>query len=232
MIRECLESVEFCDEIILIDSGSKDNTIQIAREFGAKIYSVFDLNFSRLRTLGFEKASYEWILYVDTDERVTPELAKEIKSAINSNHFAGYKIKRKNYYFGNNEWPYIERLERLFRKQNLKGWYGEIHESPAVEGKLGILDGYLKHYTHRDLSSMVKKTIEWSKTEAEIRFKANHPQMAWWRFPRVMFTAFFDSYIRQKGYKAGTIGLLESVYQSFSIFVTYARLWELQKKKK
>ena len=79
---------------------------------------------------------------------------------------------------------------------------------------------------------MLDKTIEWSKVEAETRFQMNHPKMTWWRFPRVMITAFLDSYFRQGGYKIGVAGLIESVYQAFSIFVTYARLWELQQKKK
>ena len=121
-------------------------------------------------------------------------------------------------------------MERVFRKENLRGWKGKLHETPIIDGAIGDLDGFLLHYTHRDLTSMVNKTIEWSKIEAETRFKANHPKITWWRFPRVMLTAFFDSYIRQGGWKVGTIGLIESMYQSYSIFVTYARLWEMQTK--
>ena len=72
--------------------------------------------------------------------------------------------------------------------------------------------------------------MQWSTIEAELRFKARHPKMTWWRFPRVMFTAFYDSYIKQKGYKVGAVGIMESMYQAFSIFITYAKLWELQNK--
>ena len=79
---------------------------------------------------------------------------------------------------------------------------------------------------------MVNKTLAWSKIDAELRFKSGHPRMTWWRFPRVMLTAFFDSYIKQGGWKVGTIGLIESLYQSYSIFITYARLWEMQNKLK
>ena len=78
---------------------------------------------------------------------------------------------------------------------------------------------------------MVNKTLEWSKIEAELRFNSNHPKMVWWRFPRVMTTAFLNSYVKQGGYKVGTVGIIESVYQSFSMFITYARLWEMQKKR-
>ena len=79
---------------------------------------------------------------------------------------------------------------------------------------------------------MLNKTIEWSETEANLRFSNNHPKMSWWRFPRVMFSAFFNSYLKQGGYKAGTVGIIESIYQAFSIFITYAKLWEKQQKGK
>lgn len=231
LIPDCLKSVKFCDEIIVVDADSKDKTLEIAKNFGAKIIRSEPNDYANSRNLGLKNASFDWVLYIDTDERVTPELAKNIKKAVTNPNFSAYKLKRKNFYFGNYEWPYIEKLERLFRKENLKGWYGKIHESPQLSGKIGSLDGYLTHYTHRDLSSMVKKTMEWSKIEAELRFKANHPAMSWWRFPRVMITAFLNSYVKQKGFKAGIVGLVESMYQSFSIFITYVRLWELQRKK-
>lgn len=232
LLEDCLKSVKFCNEIIIVDAGSKDKTLEIAKSNGVKIIHSEPSDYAQSRNLGLKNATHDWILYIDTDERVSPELAKNIKKAISgSTDISGYKLKRKNFYFGNHEWPYIEKLERLFKKDSLKGWYGKIHESPEVEGRVGLLDGYLLHYTHRDLSSMVEKTLEWSKIEAELRFKANHPKMAWWRFPRVMISAFLDSYIKQKGYKAGFVGILESTYQSFSIFVTYARLWELQNRK-
>jgi len=232
LLADCLKSVKFCNEIIVVDAGSKDRTLGIAKNNGARIVNSEPNDYAESRNLGLKIAMYDWILYIDTDERVNSELAKNIKNAISSSSdIAAFKLKRKNFYFGNHEWPYIEKLERLFKKEHLKGWYGKIHESPVVEGKVGLLDGYILHYTHRDLSSMVEKTLEWSKIEAELRFKANHPKMSWWRFPRVMMSAFLNSYIKQKGYKAGFVGILESTYQSFSIFVTYARLWELQNRK-
>lgn len=240
MIADCLDSVSFCDEIIVIDGGSEDRTVELAKRMGAKVFTYSSDDFSELRNFGLEKAREEWILYVDADERATTSLRDNIKYQISSIRqaqdrnikYSAYRIQRKNFYLGNHEWPYIERLERLFKKENLKGWKGELHESPIMHGKIGELDGYLLHYTHRDLTLMLNKTIEWSKIEAQLRFKAGHPQMVWWRFLRVMLTAFFDWYIRQKGYKLGTVGLIDSIYQMFSMFITYARLWEMQQKLK
>lgn len=231
VIADCLDSLAFCDEKVVIDNKSEDRTIEIAEKMGAKVFDYSSDNFSNLRNFGLKKVVNDWILYIDSDERVDRDLASDIKNVLSTDpNFSAFKIKRKNFYFGNNEWPYIEHLERLFEKSKLDGWYGKLHESPKIKGEVGNLKGYLLHYAHQDLSSMVKKTIEWSKIEAELRYKSGHPKMTWWRFPRVMITAFLDSYIRQGGWKAGTVGLIESIYQSFSIFITYARLWEIQQK--
>lgn len=235
LIKDCLDSVSFCDEVIVVDAGSQDKTLDISRDMGAKVYILESDNFSALRNFGLEKATGEWVLYIDVDERVTPSLRDNIKNQISNlknKDRAAFRIKRKNFYLGNYEWPFIEKIERLFRKDKLKGWEGKLHESPIFEDKVGTLDGFLLHYSHRDLTSMLDKTIEWSEVEAQLRLAANHPKMSWWRFPRVMLTAFFDSYIKQGGWKAGTVGLIESIYQSFSIFTTYARLWEMQNKLK
>lgn len=234
MIIDCLESVKkLADEIIVIDNGSIDQTIEIAEKYGARIFKINGTDFSRLRNEGLKEARGEWILYVDADERVTPELKDEILKYIKddpsaSSGSSAFGLRRKNFYLGNHEWPKIEKLERLFKKEKLKGWYGDLHESPKFEGNLRELNGFLLHYTHRDLSSMLAKTIEWSSLEAQARFKAGHPRMALWRFPRVMLSAFYDSYIRDGGWKVGIVGLIESLYQAFSSFITYAKLWELQ----
>ena len=230
-IADCLDSVSFCDEIIVVDNGSKDRTVEISRRMGAKVFEDNSEDFSELRNFGLQKVTSEWVLYIDADERVSRELMQNIKYRVFNivdDGISAYKLQRKNFYFGNNPWPYIEHLERFFRKNRLEKWYGKLHESPKVYGKIGDMKGHLLHYTHRNLTVMVNKTLKWSKIEAELRFKSGHPKMNWWRFPRVMLNAFFDSYIRQSGWKVGAVGLIESLYQSFSIFITYARLWEMQ----
>lgn len=232
-IADCLSSVSFCDQIFVIDNNSTDNTTKIAKEMGAKIMSFASSDFSQLRNEALKVVDAEWILYIDADERVSETLAKEIEHTVSKeNQYGGYRLLRTNFYLGNNRWPKQERLERLFRKSSLKKWYGTLHESPRVEGTIGDLQGELYHYTHRTLSEMVLKTLEWSKIEAKLRYDHNHPPVVWWRFPRVMATGFLDSYIRQGGWKVGTVGLIESMYQGFSMFMTYARLWELQQNRK
>lgn len=234
MIGECIDSLAFCDYVLVVDNASSDKTKEIAKQKGAKVIDTEINNFSGLRNLGLEKARSEYVLYLDADERVSDTLYNEILSVVykNDQTISAYRIPRKNYYFGNHPWPYVEKLERLFRKKNLKGWVGELHETPQIIGEVGELKSPIIHYTHRNLEEMVNKTNRWSDIEARLRFEQHHPKMTWWRFPRVMFTAFWNSFIKQKGFQAGTIGLLESLYQAYSMFVTYAKLWELQEVKK
>lgn len=234
LISECVASLSFCDEIIVVDAASVDQTARLAKKLGARVVKGDSSNFARQRMIGLTHAKGEWVLYVDTDERISTELKNSIDDAIRrpKKEIVAYRVHRQNYYLGNHPWPKTEWLERLFLKSSLVRWEGKIHETAVVSGMISNLDGYLLHYTHRDLSSMLTKTIAWSAIEAQLRFEAHHPPMAWWRFPRVMLTAFYDSYILQGGWKVGTVGIIESVYQAFSIFVTYAKLWELQQKRK
>lgn len=230
VISDCLASLNFCDEIILVDAGSTDETVAIAKKFKSKIVEGEKLNFAKQRNIGKHAAKGDWILYIDTDERVSKPLQDEIVDRVTTATLSAFRLQRQNYYLGNHAWPKIEKLERLFKKSDLIEWYGELHETAKVKGEVGDLKGLIYHYTHRDLFSMLQKTILWSDIEAKLRIGSNHPSMSWWRFFRVMLTAFYDSYITQRGYKVGTAGLVESMYQAFSIFVTYAKLWELQEK--
>ncbi len=233
LIADCIDSVSFCDEILVIDDNSSDRTPEIAKHMGASVYPYVSESFAKKRNLGLKKAKGKWVLYLDVDERLSAELIESIKEIVESKRDlnSAYRLLRQNYYLGNNPWPNFEKLERLFKKAKLLEWYGDVHESPRVDGPIGDIEqGVIKHYTHQDLTSMLNKTIHWSKIEAELRYKAAHPKMSWWRFFRVMTTAFYDSFVKQKGYKLGTAGLIESIFQSYSMFITYARLWEMQQK--
>lgn len=229
-LENCVASLNFSDEIIVIDNGSTDDTINIAKSLGAKTYQIYGLDFSYIRNVGKEKATAEWLFYVDCDEKVSEELSKEITETVaKTTQYAAYSIVRKNYFYSK-EWPKTERMIRLIKKDALIGWQGSLHETPIIAGNVGQLHSFLLHFTHNDLTSMVKKTNEWSEIEAQLRFKSNHPVMSWWRFFRVMSSAFWKSYITDMGWKAGTTGIIESIYQSFSMFITYAKLWEKQNK--
>jgi glycosyltransferase involved in cell wall biosynthesis len=236
VIEDCLLTLEkFADEIILVDSKSTDKTVEIAKKYNAKIVENSLVSFADQRNIGIDHAKGEWIFYIDSDERLTPDFKKEAIEKINSydpeSNTAGYYIKRKTFYFGK-DYHLTDKVQRLFYKKKFKEWYGKVHETPKVDGEFGIIKSPILHYTHRNLEQMVEKTNKWSDFEAELRLKANHPKMTWWRFPRVIVTEFVKSYFGQKGWRNGTDGLIESMYQSYSMFITYAKLWELQNSSK
>lgn len=231
-IIRCLSSLAWVDEIVVVDNGSTDTTREIAKQYGATVISAGDVgDFAKLRNVGREKARGEWLLYIDADEEVSEELRTEIQKLIthHSSLIGGYELRRKNYYLGH-LWPGDEYILRLMRKDALVEWYGKLHETARVTGAVGRLEAPLIHDTHRTLTEMVAKTNEWSEAEAKLRFDAGHPPVVWWRLIRVMLTAFFDSFITQGGWRAGVVGWIESIYQAFSMFITYAKLWEMQRK--
>lgn len=229
-IAECLSKVAWADEKIVIDNGSSDDTAAVAKKYGAYVIEEKSHDFSKIRDIGAKKAKGEWLLYVDADELVTSELKDEITSAVaEETAINAYFIPRQNYYLGE-LWPAQDGMVRLIRKNALVKWDGALHEHAVVKGQTETLKNFFIHKTHRTLEEMVQKTNEWSITEAKLRFDAHHPPVSWWRLLRVMVTAFMHSFVSEGGWKAGSTGWIESIFQAFSMFVTYAKLWELQKK--
>ena len=229
-IASCMSGVAWANHIFVIDNDSAAETAGIARKNGAHVIKSSTDNFSELRELGAQSAQSEWLFYLDADESVTIELRDEILKIVrNQADFDAYTLPRKNYYLGF-PWPYRDGMVRLMKKDSLTSWAGKLHESAVVQGNVGKLKNYVIHTTHRNLEEMVDKTNIWSSAEAGLRFDKEHPPVVWWRFLRVMFTGFWSSFITQNGWKAGTVGWIESMYQAFSMFITYAKLWELQQK--
>ena len=228
-IGRCIDALSFADEVIVVDNGSDDATVNIAKKRGAAVIEVHSENFSEIRTRALQSVKTEWVLYVDADETLTRELSTSISDALRTKSpiADAYELFRKNFYLGY-PWPSGEWMLRLFKRSKISEWTGTLHESPNFTGTIRRIRGDLLHDTHRTLSEMVNKTNEWSDIEANLRLSAHHPPVTWWRILRVMVTGFFQSFIRQKGWKAGTVGWIESIYQGFSYFITYAKLWEKQ----
>lgn len=233
MIKDCLESVKWADEIVIIDDFSEDKTVEIAKKFGVKIFLHKWPGFSKQKNYGFKRATGDWILSLDADERVTPELKEEILKEIKKtkNPFSGYHIPRlnnilgKDMYFGG--W-YPDYQKRLVRREKFKRWKGKLHEEMLVRGQTGKLKSNIYHITHRGLSWMVEKSLVYTRHEAEEMLKAKHPKMVWWRFFRPMAQEFFYRLIKKSGWRDGIIGWIEAIYQTFNKFLIYARLWEMQ----
>lgn len=228
-IAMCLTALSFCDELIVVDNESSDDTAGIAVKQGANVVISDAHDFAQLHTIGAKASKGDWLLFVDADEIVDETLRTSIKNI--TGNFSAYYVQRKNYYLGVS-WPASEQIVRFMKKDALVRWEGTLHETAIVKGEIGYLSGFLVHNTHRTLEEMVAKTNQWSAVEAKLRFDAGHPKIVPWRLFRVFLTGFINSYFKDGGWKVGTVGLIESLYQGFSLFITYAKLWEMQKKKK
>lgn len=234
-IKACLESVKWADEIIVVDNGSEDQTLQIVKEYTDKVVKLKDQDFATLRNKGMAVSQGEWVFYVDADERVLYPLKKEIEAQITFGDFCAFAISRRNIIFGREVkygpfWP--DWVIRLLKKQDFLKWVGQVHEYPQFKGQLGYLKNPLLHLTHRDIDQIVKKSLEWSKIDARLRFEAGHPKMSALRFIRIFLSEVFNQGILRKGFFNGTIGVMDSILQVFSMYMTYVRLWQMQQSKK
>lgn len=231
----CLESVRWADEIIVVDNGSVDRTPDIAKKYADKVIFAPFAGFSELRKLGLKNSTGKWLLYVDTDERVPAQLKKEVlqitERKIKDSGFSAFAIPRKNIIFGKEfEWGgwWPDYVKRLFKRDKLVSWRGELHEEPDFEGKMGYLKSPLIHLKHDNISEMVEKTNKWSEVEAELMYSAKHPNMNVLRFFSAAFREFWLRFIVKKGFMDGSEGIIYSFYQIFSKVVSYAKLWEMQ----
>ena len=233
-IKNCLSCLDWVDEIVVIDSNSGDKTCEIAKKMGAKIYICAKKGFDERRNLGKKKAQGEWLLYVDADERVSSKLKEEILEKIkNPKGCSAFKIPRLNIYFGkllkHGGW-YPDFQTRLFKKNDLNHWFGKIHESPKVEGKIGKLINHFIHLSHCSIKESFEKSAVWTQMEADLFLKANHPPMTIYHLIKVPLVEFFSRVFIKKGFLDGTVGWLEGVIQAFNKFLVYGQIWEKQQK--
>jgi len=218
VLKKCLDSVAWAGEVVRVKSGNLKGS------------------FAEWRNLGAKRANGDWLLYVDTDEEVTPALRAEILSIIKHqpSTINAYAIPRKNFILSKEfkySGQYPDYVKRLFKRNDFNKWTGELHEEPEFEGELGHLKNSLIHKKHDNLSDMVTKTNEWSEIEAKLMYKANHPEMNIIRFFSAMAREFFLRMIKQMAFLDGVEGVIYAIYQVFSKSISYAKLWELQLKK-
>ena len=232
-LGRCLESVAFADEIIVLDSGSEDQTLPIAREFTNKVFQEPWQGFSRQKNLAQGKAQGPWIFNIDADERVTPALREEILSVLqNSSSYAGFKIPRKNFFCG--QWIrhggwYPNYQIRLYQKDAGSFAQREVHEQVEVKGKIGTLKAPLEHYTYDSISDYLKRMDRYSDLSAR-QYLQEGKKVSW---PEILFRTkftFFKMWLLQRGFLDGANGLVLAVLYSCYTFVKYSKLKEISKK--
>jgi glycosyltransferase involved in cell wall biosynthesis len=222
-IRDCLDSIKWVDEIIVVDSLSTDKTIDICREYTDKIYQRKYQRYARTRNWSFQFASYNWILAVDADERYTSDLAKEIRERLaEDTGINGYFSPIKYYCFGRElkNWRKGEKRLRLFKKGSVRLQEREVHPQTIVTGKKGVLQNPISHYPYPNLRVFFDKFGRYTKWDAEEKLK-ERPVLRIFDPILTLFKPgyyFIDYYFRHSVYKDGIAGFLMSFLMSFYTF--------------
>lgn len=231
-IRRCLESVKWADEIVVVDSFSRDRTVDICREYTDRIYQHKWLGYIGQKNLIKDLAGGPWILFIDADEEVSSELRAEIQTEFESGAnrgYDGYAFPRMVHYMGrwirHGEW-YPDIKMRLFRKE--KGTCGgrEPHDRTSVPGPVKRLAGHLYHYTYDDLADQIKTMNDFSSISAQT-FDADG-KFRWVDILLRPPLRFLKAYYLKRGFMDGTRGWIIACCSAFGVFLKYAKLYELQ----
>lgn len=234
-LRACLESVTWADEIVVVDAESADKTVQIAREFTDKVSVRAWPGFANQKNFAIEQATCDWVLSLDADERVTPELRERIRAIIkNEGPADGYAIPRRNIFWG--RWVrhgglYPDYQLRLFRRTAGRFVENAVHESVTITGQVERLAEPMLHHSYRDLEDFVRRSNRYSTLSALdwIRRgrRAGLPSLVTRPLGR-----FFSMYIVHGGFLDGWRGFVLAVLYTEYVFLRMAKVWEAQRGRK
>ncbi|KKQ35183.1 MAG: Glycosyl transferase family 2 [Microgenomates group bacterium GW2011_GWA2_37_6] len=236
-IVDCLDSLSFVDEIVVVDDNSTDRTIELAerlaKEKAIKIFKrELDNDFSAQRSFGVEKTTNDWVLFVDADERVTKELATEINESLTPNtEYGGFLIPRIDFMWGkqlkHGETGNIKLL-RLFDKQkgSLKG---KVHEIWETKNKVGVLSSPIKHYPHPTVGDFLQEINFYSDLRSRELFEKGEKSNL---FSIIIYTKakFLQNYFLKRGFLDGTPGFIHAILMSLHSFLVRGKLWLLWQK--
>jgi glycosyltransferase involved in cell wall biosynthesis len=230
-LEEVLKSVrEIADEIVALDSGSTDKTLEILKSYGAKVYQRKFDNFVSQKNHLLSLTTKEWVLFLDDDEALSPQLASSIEKAIKNPSFDGYYINRLTNYLGRwirHAW-YPDWHLRLAKREKCR-WVGsEVHESLKVEGRVGYLKGDLLHYSYSSVSEHLSKIDRYSTLYARGALKRGK-RFSLLKLLTSPAAAFVRRYLLKRGFLDGFEGFVLSVMASYYTFLKYLKLWELEK---
>ncbi|MBP2654182.1 MAG: glycosyl transferase [Firmicutes bacterium] len=230
-IEECMKSAAFADEIVVVDSGSTDRTVELATSGGARaVTHPMTDGFAAQRNFALLQSDAEWIMFLDADERITPELAAEIKSTVRAGTEAGYYIPRRNRFMGrwikSCGWSPDLSL-RLFIR-NAANYTGIVHESLHIDGKVGRLKNCFEHLAYTNLEQYLQKMNNYTTLAARGLQEKGKTTCALEIAFRPVF-AFIKMYILRKGFTEGLEGFIISVLSAVYVFLKYGKLYYLQR---
>jgi glycosyltransferase involved in cell wall biosynthesis len=235
-IGPCLESLRWCDEIVVVDSFSTDRTVEIARQYTDRIIQRKWGGYRDQKAFAHSQASKEWVLLVDSDERVTPELKAEIQEALSyhSPECAGFSVPRLVFYlrrwWRRGGW-YPDYDVRLFRGDRATWGGSDPHEKILVDGPVRRLRHPLHHFSYRNMEDHIQRINRFTTISShELQKERKH-----WRLLDVLFRPafrFFRSYVLKRGFMEGFAGFYVAVTAAMYVFLKYAKLWELKLEEK
>lgn len=229
-IGDALQSLAWADEIVVVDSGSRDGTLEICRRYTDRILHRDWTGYVDQKNFAVENARNTWIFSLDADERVSPELRDEIRHlAATGFQRSGYKIPRMAFFMGrwirHGDW-YPDYQLRLFDRTKGKWEGGRVHESVKIREKPGFLKGNIHHFTYRNLSDYLRRLEIYSNLAAvDYRQRRKRATMRTLLFNPT--AAFFKAFVMKRGFLDGTPGFAIAVMGAVSVFFKYAKLYEL-----
>ncbi len=226
-IAECLKTLAWADRLLVLDSGSTDRTVEIAQGMGAEVVFHPFRNYAEQRNFALGLVRTDWVLFVDADERVPEELAREIKEAVEKEEFCGWWIPRKNYICGrwirHGGW-YPDWQLRLLRPEKARydsAW--EVHEIVVVEGETGYLSNHLIHYNYRTWREFAVRQKAYLPLEVRTLRKRGVKAKPWSPISMPL-REFWRRYFKLEGYKDGLHGLILALAMSFYTMLAYGQL--------
>ena len=226
-IRRLLESIKDMDEIIVVDSGSVDKTLDIAKEYTDKIYDQKWLGFAMQKEYAKNLCSNEWVLNLDADEEVTSQLKEEIIHTINENKIDGLDIRRSGKYLGKFNHPFskFNRSLRFFR--NSKGYYPDhlVHESITVNGIIKNAKGFIYDYGTMSLEIQLRKINQYSSLRVQEKVN-KHKRVSLLKLFFIFPLAFIKSFIIKRGFFNGIRGFISAINNAYYAFLKEAKLYE------
>jgi len=229
-IRECLESVKWADEIIVVNSQSEDRTAKIAHEYTGKVWIRAWEGYGAQKQFALDQATNDWVLSLDSDERVSEELRAEIQGILaNGSSYDGYYIPRRSYFLGH--WVkycgwYPGYQLRLFRKSKTRMNEKRVHESFVVLGPVGYLTKDILHHTHPTIRATLQKIDAYSTLKAQER--ANRKRVTFLDLMLRPPAAFLHFFFFKQGFRDGVYGLMVSLIHAMTVTQTYLKIWEMQ----
>ena len=229
-IAAALESVRWADEIVVVDSGSTDDTVAIARRFTDRVVVEPWQGYVAQKNLAASLATHDWVFSLDADERVTPALADAIRAALQNPAHAAYRVPRVTWHLGrwirSTDW-YPDLQPRLYDKRQA-GWTGQhVHETVATSGSVGRLTGELQHFAYRDIADHLETIDRYTSLAARQMHDAGRRTGAMeiaWHPP----LAFLRNFLLRGGFRDGVTGLVISGMNAYYVFLKFAKLWQLQ----